>query len=204
MYRRSLMIVSMVLLGFVFCTSTVRAADVVDTDGDELSDAEELRFGTDVQAPDTDGDGYLDALELRNAYDPRDPRPVKLVKRITIDRATQQLAYEVGNYRIGEYRVSTGKPRTPTPKGTYTITAKRPRAWSLNARLWMPWWLNFTGRGAPAGLYAIHELPEWPGGKKEGADHLGKPVSGGCVRLGIGAAKTMYDWADIGTKVVIL
>ena len=34
--------------------------------------------------------------------------------------------------------------------------------------------------------------------------HLGKPASHGCVRLGIGPAKELYDWAPIGTRVVVV
>lgn len=51
--------------------------------------------------------------------------------------------------------------------------------------------------------YGIHELPEWPNGVKEGTGHLGTAVSGGCVRLGIGPAKALYDWAEVGTEVEI-
>ncbi len=29
------------------------------------------------------------------------------------------------------------------------------------------------------------------------------PVSHGCIRLGIGLAKAIYDWVDVGTRVVI-
>ncbi|MDO8599377.1 MAG: L,D-transpeptidase, partial [bacterium] len=71
------------------------------------------------------------------------------------------------------------------------------------AQLWMPRWMNFTGRGAPPGLYGIHELPEWRSGKKEGENHLGVPVSGGCIRLGVGPAQSIYAWADVGTTVVV-
>ena len=46
-------------------------------------------------------------------------------------------------------------------------------------------------------------LPYWPSGYREGTNHLGIPVSHGCVRLGIGPAKTLYDWAEIGTTVAI-
>jgi hypothetical protein len=65
--------------------------------------------------------------------------------------------------------------------------------------LYMPYWMAIT----PDGKYGIHELPEWPGGYKEGANHLGRPVSHGCVRLGVGAAKTVYEWASEGTTVVV-
>lgn len=48
----------------------------VDSDGDGISDEEELRIGTDPTLRDTDGDGFSDFLEhrLRNAgFDPLDP-----------------------------------------------------------------------------------------------------------------------------------
>ncbi|MDO8622462.1 MAG: L,D-transpeptidase family protein [bacterium] len=175
----------------------------VDTDRDGLSDAEEQRLGTDPAVADTDGDSYTDGIEIRNGYDPRDPSPVKLQKRIEIDRKAQLLRYFIGSYELGEHRVSTGKPRTPTPKGTFRIASKKDRAWSSRAQLWMPRWMNFTGRGAPPGLYGIHELPEWRSGKKEGENHLGVPVSGGCIRLGVGPAQSIYAWADVGTTVVV-
>jgi len=62
----------------------------------------------------------------------------------------------------------------------------------------MPYWMAFTGAG-----HGIHELPEWPGGAKEGAGHLGIPVSHGCVRLGVGPAGTIYGWANIGDAVYV-
>jgi lipoprotein-anchoring transpeptidase ErfK/SrfK len=32
---------------------------------------------------------------------------------------------------------------------------------------------------------------------------LGIPVSHGCVRLGIGPAKQVYEWTEVGTPVII-
>ncbi|MBI4434724.1 L,D-transpeptidase [Candidatus Uhrbacteria bacterium] len=194
---------SLVLL-FVFCAvPTALAASDVDADSDGILDALEEQYGTDPLNSDTDGDSYSDGVEIRSGYDPKDPQPVKLRKRIEIDRKAQLLQYAVGPYVLGEHRVSTGKPKTPTPKGTFRIVSKNNRAWSRRANLWMPKWMNFTGPGAPAGRFGIHELPEWRSGKKEGASHLGVPVSGGCVRLGVGPAQTLYAWADVGTTVEI-
>lgn len=140
---------------------------------------------------------------------PREPQIVKvfpnegivpgrfLGKYIDIDLAQQLLTTFEGTNQLGQYVISSGKPSTPTPTGTRTVLDKSPRAWSAPYGLYMPWW-NGIGGGM-----GIHELPEWPGGYKEGENHLGTPVSHGCIRLGVGPAQTVYNWADIGTAVFI-
>jgi hypothetical protein len=169
-----------------------------DSDKDGINDALEIKFGTNLLNPDSDSDGYRDGEEIKHGYDPLDKRAKKLEKKIEIIINRQILKFYLGKYKLGEFAVSTGTKNYPTPLGTFKIEKKNPKAWSKVGRLWMPWWLSFKG-----GVYAIHELPVWPSGKKEGADHLGRPASHGCVRLGIGPAKQLYDWAEIGTKVVI-
>lgn len=120
-------------------------------------------------------------------------------KRIEINLAKQKLSIFENGKLLGIYAISSGKRSMPTPKGTFQIYSKTRRAWSEKYALFMPYWMAFT----PSGSHGIHELPEWPNGTKEGASHLGIPVSHGCVRLGVGPAKTVYYWADIGTPVVI-
>lgn len=100
---------------------------------------------------------------------------------------------------LDSFLVSSGKRGMDTPKGEFSIHNKAPRPWSKTYSLYMPYWMAITSDGK----FGIHELPEWPGGYKEGANHLGTPVSHGCVRLGIGFAKRVYEWADIGTPVVV-
>lgn len=170
-----------------------------DADFDGLSDYDEIiLFHTDPTNADTDGDGYADGLEVQHDYDPVVPDGAKLKKKIVINLKQQKLSYYIGPKPLGTYLVSTGAIGKTTPKGTFAVKNKVPRAWSASAGLWMPWWMSFIGT-----KYGIHELPEWPNGKKEGENHLGKPVSHGCIRLGVGPAKTLYDWADVGTQVVV-
>ena len=116
---------------------------------------------------------------------------------ISLSRQTMTL-YQDGK-SAGSYLISSGKRSMATPKGTFKVYNKARRAWSEEYGLYMPYWMAFT----PSGSHGIHELPEWPNGYKEGASHLGTPVSHGCVRLGVGAAKRVYEWAPIGTPVGI-
>ena len=118
-------------------------------------------------------------------------------KYIDVDLTAQKLCRIEGPTIIDCFVISSGKPSTPTILGTYYIQNKNPRAWSSGFGLWMPWWQGFSGP------YGLHELPEWPGGKKEGEAHLGTPVSHGCVRMGVGTAELVFNWTDIGTAVYI-
>ena len=172
--------------------------DANDADQDGLTDADEIIFGSDPLSKDSDLDGYNDGLEVRTGYDPTKPAAARLKKRIVITLASQTMTYALGPKTLGTYKVSTGRPGHPTPLGTFAINDKKKRAWSNAAKLWMPYWMPFKGS-----TYGIHELPEWPGGKKERENHLGTPVSGGCVRLGVGPAKALYEWAEVGTEVTI-
>ena len=70
--------------------------------------------------------------------------------------------------------------------------------------------------------YGLHALPHWKvsqGNRVEGEivngrlytqgklyedyAHLGKPMSHGCVRVGIEASQALYDWAPNNTPVTI-
>jgi hypothetical protein len=170
-----------------------------DTDADGLVDRLELAFGADPLNKDTDGDTFLDGKEVMAAFSPTSTARDLLPKSIWVNIATQELTQNVMGIAIKKHRVSTGLPRTPTPLGTFKVLQKHPRAWSRSAKLWMPYWMSFIGT-----TYGLHELPEWPGGRKEGESHLGKKASHGCVRMGVGSAKEVYEWTSIGTPVTIV
>lgn len=170
-----------------------------DNDGDGLSDRLELNFHTSLNNPDTDGDGFKDGAEINGGYDPLRPGEIKLVKKIEINTGKEQkLYYFLADVRLGELKISSGKPDMRTPKGNFKIDGKSLRAWSKKYGLYMPYWMSLKN-----GYFGIHELPEWPNGRKEGEDHLGRPVSHGCVRLGVGPAEFLYNWTPLGTAVKI-
>ena len=167
-----------------------------DYDGDGLSDRDELKFCTSLINKDTDGDGFFDYEEIMSGYDPLDKDRVLLDKRIEINTDKQELSYFLGGVRMDVFPVSSGINNS-TPLGHYEVTNKNLKVWSPYG-LWMPYWL-----GLDSGRIGIHELPIWPNGYREGEDHLGKPASHGCIRLGEGTAELIYNWTPIGTGVFI-
>lgn len=169
-----------------------------DVDGDGLSDFFELAFKTNPYEPDSDSDGFNDYLEIDNGYSPISIQPEKLARKIEIVLSTQRLDYYINNIKWRSFIVSTGKPSMPTPTGEFTVVNKSVKAWSKSYGLWMPFWL-----GLDRGRIGIHELPVWPSGYREGEDHLGKAVSHGCIRLGVGPAEYLFNRIDVGAKVFI-
>lgn len=124
---------------------------------------------------------------------------IKTGKYLDINLSTQIMTLFENGKLINSFLISSGKKGMDTPKGEHKIYNKSLRPWSKKYSLFMPFWMAIT----PDGKFGIHELPEWPGGYKEGKNHLGIPVSHGCMRLGVGPAETVYNWAEIGTKVIV-
>lgn len=118
-------------------------------------------------------------------------------KYIDVDISDQIMTTYQNGQIIGIYEVSTGRYDMPTPLGKFNIISKKENLWSSKYKLYMPFSMGFISG------YYIHELPYWPGGYREGANHLGTRVSHGCIRLGIGPAEKVYNFTDINTPVVV-
>lgn len=186
-----------IFLFLLLIATPVFAVVPVDSDGDGLTDEMELKFGTDINNPDSDGDGFKDLRELDWAYNPLSSSTDKLTQKIEINLKKQRLSYFVGGVKWREFKVSTGKASMPTPKGEFKILNKTKKAWSRTYGLWMPYWMGVTGS------VGIHELPIWPSGYREGENHLGTPVSHGCVRLGVKDAPYLFSRVESGVAVKI-
>ena len=112
-----------------------------------------------------------------------------------------------GNDRlIKEHRVS-GKLRYCDPyPGTYRVYSRSKYTHSIqNPRIQWMYMVRFA-KSCNGGNIGFHEIPTdtSTGYKLQSVSQLGTPLSGGCVRQAVSDAVWMWNWAYVGTKVVVL
>ncbi|MCR4285318.1 MAG: L,D-transpeptidase family protein [Candidatus Kaiserbacteria bacterium] len=122
-------------------------------------------------------------------------------KKIVVDRSEQKLYAYDDEVLFMEVPVSTGLILTPTPRGSFTVFKKTPSRYMqgplpgfIDRQYYdlpgVPWNLYFTQEGA-----VIHGA-YWH-------NSFGKVYSHGCVNLLPENARKIYEWADLGTHVIV-
>lgn len=124
-------------------------------------------------------------------------------KSFLIDLSDQTMAVKFGDVEVWKFLISSGAYATPTPTGSFPIFLKQElRIGGAWPHYRMPYFMMWRKDG-----YGIHALPylATDGGTfwNEALDHIGKPVSHGCVRVLPDDASMIYDFAEIGTVVNI-
>jgi lipoprotein-anchoring transpeptidase ErfK/SrfK len=125
-------------------------------------------------------------------------------KVIVINLARQSLsAYQDGKPVLSTL-VTTGRPALPTPPGNYSVLRKN-HPWQMvsdfprSSPYWYPpSWVQYTLWFRNDG-YAIHDAP-WRDSYGPGTEEAG---SHGCVNVPMPIMETLYNWADLGTRVIV-
>ena len=104
------------------------------------------------------------------------------------------------NGLVYSFVISTGMHNS-TSVGTFAVQDKIPNAYGSTWDLWMPDWLGIYNVGNLEN--GIHALPILSSGQTLWAGLLGQPASFGCIILGTADAQTLYNWAEVGTPVII-
>ncbi|MBI3282518.1 L,D-transpeptidase [Candidatus Curtissbacteria bacterium] len=118
-------------------------------------------------------------------------------KWIEIDLSEQRLYMKENGNTVNSFLVSTGK-WSPTPKGGWRIWTKL-----ISTRM--------VGGSKALGTY--YNLPNVPytmyydrGYGMHGAywhNNFGQPMSHGCTNMRPEEAKIVFDWAQVGTRVIV-
>ena len=125
---------------------------------------------------------------------------------VHIDLSDQQASLIEEGAIIARYPVSSGAWETPTPKGTFQIHRKQTlRVSQQEVPYRMPYYMEFT-KSESHGLHALPYLGDEKTNSDfwhEARDHIGIPVSHGCVRFLPEDAETVFEWISVGTPVLI-
>ena len=117
---------------------------------------------------------------------PRTKGPAGRRAEVLLDR---QLVLAIDNNRVVRaLHISSGKPSTATRVGTFSVSSKIQRWWSVPFHSWLLWALPFDG-----GI-AFHEYSPVPT----------SPASHGCVRVTAGNARWLYDFLRVGSQVKVI
>ncbi|MBD1872991.1 L,D-transpeptidase [Nodosilinea sp. FACHB-131] len=109
-----------------------------------------------------------------------------------IDLSSQRLTAWEGDTPVYAVIVSTGKRSTPTVTGVFEVQSMH-RTTRMRGADYdvpdVPWTMYFYRGYAIHGAYWHH--------------NFGTPVSHGCVNVAVDHAQWLYNWADLGTPVVV-
>lgn len=111
---------------------------------------------------------------------------------IQIDLTRQRLIAWEGNKAVYAVIVSTGKRSTPTRTGTFRVYTKYRETRMIGPGYDVPdvpYTMYYDGGMAIHGAY-WHNL-------------FGTPVSHGCTNVAVNHAKWLFEWASVGTPVVV-
>lgn len=165
----------------------------------EYARAQEVPFPSPV---DLVTPAILYAKEYTAKLPPPGPTPLVPapgVKTIVIDKSDQLVTlYKSDGTPIDQFQCATGEtyPRV----GTYKVTSRKKESAYTAENLRFSYFTIFTesDKGTNIGL---HSIPIDSKGNLVGG--LGTPDSHGCVRLEKTKAKFVYEWAAVGTRVIV-
>jgi hypothetical protein len=125
-------------------------------------------------------------------------------KRVVYDRAGQRVwAVDKNERVIRSWLVSGSKYNNETP-GTHVVYSRSEVSTAWNGKAYLPHMIRWLK--TDIGAIGFHGIPRHvsDGSRYEKDSELGTRLSGGCTRQADLDADFMWDFAQIGTKVVVL
>lgn len=123
-------------------------------------------------------------------------------RRIIYTNSGQRIWMINADETIHDSYLVSGRRNVPL-SGTYSVYSKSPKAWAGHDGITMEHMVRFAyGRRLSIGF---HSIPRYSDGTPmQTEDQLGTFRSGGCVRQRDDLALALYEWAPIGTTVIVL
>lgn len=171
-----------------------------DSDWLVLDDAPSPPPGKPVRTPDP----RADAPVRPPAQSDHLPARSGSGKRVVYDESAQRVWLVRSGDRVSRtYLVSGSRRPDLLDAGRYAVYSKSRTAVSLDHRSTMNYMVRFA-RGERAAI-GFHDIPAYRDGRlAQLRTDLGTPLSAGCIRQWITDARALWEFTDVGTRVVVL
>ncbi|MEP7089585.1 MAG: L,D-transpeptidase [Nocardioidaceae bacterium] len=125
-------------------------------------------------------------------------------RRIVFDMHSQRVwlvAQRRGEDAVTRTYLVSGSVTDNLSPGTYQVYSRSMRAWGIDDSGSMRYMVRFAhGQNAAIGF---HDIPVLDGALVQSRDQLGTPESHGCIRQWRPDARALWDFAPVGTEVVV-
>lgn len=122
-------------------------------------------------------------------------------KRIVFSEDRQRVWLVSGGHRVERTYLVSGSLYDNLDPGTYSVYSKSEQAYGIDDSGSMKYFVRFT-QGDTAAI-GFHDIPVADGVPLQTRAQLGTPQSHGCIRQARPDAIALWNFAPIGTKVVV-
>ncbi len=167
--------------------------------------------GSESSAGTTPGQGGADVSPLPSIapsitetrrFAPRLPRNTGVGRRVVYSNSLQWVWVIDKNEEVVRSMPVSGRRGVPAP-GSYKVTSQSLWSFSLDFEgVDFRWMTRFT-LGPEGGNIGFHEIPRKDGKPMQTESQLGSFAGAGCIRMATADVKFLYQWAKLGTPVVV-
>ncbi len=136
--------------------------------------------------------------------DPEEVLPVAsgTGRRAVFSESQQRVWIVGGQGKVLRTYLVSGSVYDNLDPGTYDVYSRSRHAVGIDGSGTMEYFVRFT-KGDEGAAIGFHSIPVDDGEAVQTHDELGTPQSHGCIRQAEADAIAMWDFADIGTTVVV-
>jgi hypothetical protein len=124
-------------------------------------------------------------------------------RRVVFSEARQRVWLVGADEQVRRTYPVSGSIHDNLDLGTYSVYSRSENAVGIDDSGTMRWFVRFT-QGDSGAAIGFHDIPVDEGERVQTVGELGTPTSHGCIRQRTADARAMWEFAPLGTTVVVV
>jgi lipoprotein-anchoring transpeptidase ErfK/SrfK len=123
-------------------------------------------------------------------------------RRVVFSEVAQRVWLVTEGNEVARTYLVSGSAHDNLDPGTYSVFSRSELAWGVDDSGTMRWFVRFAE--GPNAAIGFHSIPLLDGAPVQTIAQLGIPLSHGCIRQKTADARALWDFAPVGTTVVVV